>query len=117
MRIQKAIAIMCLCVLYSRFLFGAEEAQVDIQKIEGRTEATISSIEPREPEPPKEPLKQMLMLPERTIVGTARITSKVMGQVADASVLAVQTAGGFVLSPLVHAIDVKNWRQKSKSTH
>ncbi len=112
MKIKRITAAICIYLLGSSVLL-AEEAQVEIQKLEGRTEAIVTSVESGMPQKSEGWLEDPFMIPERLVVGTARITSKVIGQITDTAVLGVQTASGVILSPVVHVLDVKNWNKES----
>lgn len=113
MKIKKVITVICLLILNSNVLFGVEETDVSIQKVEGRTEAVVSSAPPPEAKVRQGWFKQVLLLPEKTIVGTARVSSQVVGKITDATVLGVQTTGGFLFSPFFRAIDAKKWKKES----
>lgn len=114
MKIKKAVAMICLLILNSNFLFGTEETNVNIQKVEGRTEAVVSSDPAPEAKVHQGGIKQILLLPEKAMVGTARVSSQVVGKITDAVVLGVQTAGGFLFSPLFRTIDAKKWKKESE---
>ena len=114
MKIKKAIAMICFLILNSNFLFGADGTNVNIQKVEGRTEAIVSSDPAPVAQAHQGGVKQILLLPEKTIVGTAQVSSQVIGKITDTVVLGVQTAGGFLFSPFFRAVDAKKWKKESE---
>lgn len=116
MKTKKIVAAVCVLVLCSKFLFGVEEAKVNIQKVEGRTEAVVSSSQTPQPRESGGGLKRTLLLPEKTMVGIAQLSSKAAGKAADAAVLGVQTVGSFLFAPVFRVLDVKKWKKESKQT-
>lgn len=107
---------MFVLVLFLSTPFVFSDAQVQLQKVGQRTEAVLDVPKPEKKlESKKGIFKQTILLPEKGIVGTARLSSSAVGKLADASVEVVQRMGQVVFAPILRAIDIRSRMQVTSS--
>ena len=109
---KKAIAILAILFLYSNLAPAAEEPKVEIQKTEGRTEALVASTATSEPKPHRKFLERAISVPGDAVVATARLSSRIVGEITDRSAHAVQKVGGVLFAPLFKAVDIQGQLNK-----
>ena len=109
---KKAIAMFAILFLHVNLLLAAEEPKVEIQKVEGRTEALVASQVTSEPKPHRKFLERVISAPGDAVVATARLSSRIVGEIADHSAHTVQKVGGFLFAPLFKTVDIQGQMNK-----
>lgn len=115
---MRRIAILFLSSFFiSNFLFAAEEPNVQLHKLEDRTEAIVSA-----PAGAKAPVSEGKWLPrnlskaENGIADFAAAGCGAVGKGTDVTITVIQKTFGFVLTPLFKALDVVNWGKGKKTS-
>lgn len=108
---------MLIIILFFGVHFGlAQEApQVQIQKFEERTEATVKSAQAEKGKKSStKGIWKPFVFGEGILVGIAQISSKAVGKVMDTTVHIVQTGSGYVGTPVFQTLDAKRWGVKKE---
>ena len=87
----------------------AEETKVELQKVEDRTEATVTSEAPSKPTLNVKWFNKPFVWIEQLLVGIARTTSTGVGLVVDTTVKGTETASGFLFSRFFNSLDYRKW--------
>ena len=90
----------------------AEEAQVNIQKLEDRTEATVSSKTPSKTTVNVKWFNKPFIWTEELLVGVARTTSASVGFVVDSTVKGTEMVSEFVFSWFFNSLDYRKLGRK-----
>ena len=92
----------------------AEDSKVEIRKIEGRTEAVVSSSEKPKVRINVRWFAKPFVWVGDGIVEALRFASTTVGVITDKTVETTQTATGFLFSPIFKTIDYKQHSNASK---
>ena len=112
---KRAVFFIVLC-FSSNVLFAADNAEVALQKTEGRTEALVTAAKTQSEKPQRSFLNRAISAPGDAIVTTARFSSAIAGKVTDTTVKSVQTAGTFLFARIFKTLDILGQIKKRQSS-
>ena len=116
MNVAKILITFNVILLLNGHLFASEEeSKVEIQKVENRTEAIVTSKQQAKQKINFRWFQKPFIWGEKALVGTARTSSKTMGVITDKSVETVQTGSNFLFSWFFKFLDYKHWRREIQS--
>ena len=103
-----------VCLMSGEGVSLADQAHVTIQQVEERTQAIVTSPAKEKKEAMAEPVSETVLgtiaVVEDGTVDVLDASSDLVGEGADKTVEAVQTAGDSAFSWLFKALDFRNWR-------
>lgn len=114
-KIKNFLNVIILSLFLSTRAY-TDSVPIQIQKVEGgRTEAIVpGSVVPREK--PIGFANQSCYLFETSILKTARFTSLAAGKITDNTVWGIQKIANVIFSPIVKALDVRQWAHKKQTS-
>ncbi len=114
MRIALQIGFVFL-LFFSVYAYAEDSSKIEMQKVGGRTEATVPNTEPTR-EKPAGFFRKSCYIFETGILKTARCSSSMVGKITDSTVWGVQKTSDVLLSPIVKTLDIRRWFHKKQTS-
>lgn len=97
-------------IFWSVQAYAQDSTTIEIQKVDGRTEALVP-VQETVTEPPTGFFAKSFYSFETSVLKVAQLSSSAAGKVTDSAVWGIQRASDVLFAPIIKTLDVRQWRE------